>query len=289
MTTMNRKKYLMIPLVLTCQLLTSCFDKFDPESYKPTFTISGFTAVEEIKPSNLVAYWNFDGALTETVSGTNGTNKGSSFINGFKGEAINFDGAAKTYATFEAPAALRDMKSFTISFWVNPILVDSDGDGDNNGVLGLFGLSNVSKFWGNIEWFVENDSKLDGARVKVILTSNSTDERDILVQNIKNFFGSWSNHTVTFDAATGELKYYINGSIAGTKTVTFGSPFAFTNSGPVVFGTVQFQTTPSLTSSHGTEDWADWLTGAMDEVRVYNTVLSQTEINAMVVLQGKGK
>ncbi|HEY0655259.1 MAG TPA: LamG domain-containing protein [Chryseosolibacter sp.] len=286
---MNRKKYIMVPLVLMCQLLTSCFDKFDPESYKPTFTINGFTAVDEIKPSNLVAYWSFDGALTETVSGTTGTNKGSGFVNGFKGQAINFDGAAKTYATFEAPAALKEMKSFTISFWVNPTLVDTDGNNENDGILGLFGLSNASRFWGNIEWFVENGSKADGARIKIIFTSNNADERDILVENVKNFFGSWSNHTVTFDATTGALKYYVNGSLAGTKTVTFPAPFAFANSGPVVFGTVQFQTTPSLTSSHGTEPWASWLTGAMDEVRVYNTPLTQTEVNAMVVLQGKGK
>jgi hypothetical protein len=56
-----------------------------------------------------------------------------------------------------------------------------------------------------------------------------------------------------------------------------------------VLGAVQFQTTPSLTTSHGSEPWASWLTGSLDEVRVYNTPLTQEEVNALVVLQGKGK
>jgi hypothetical protein len=57
----------------------------------------------------------------------------------------------------------------------------------------------------------------------------------------------------------------------------------------MVFGTVQFQTTPSLTSSHGSESWASYLTGAMDELRIYNKALSAENVNALVVLQGKGK
>ena len=65
-------------------------------------------------------------------------------------------------------------------------------------------------------------------------------------------------------------------------------PIAFENSGPMVFGTVQFQTSPSLTT-HGPEDWASHLTGTIDEVRVYNKALNEGDINALVVLQGKGK
>jgi hypothetical protein len=267
----NNKIFISIFMTLSCMALVSCYDKFDSESYKPTFSISGFTAASEIKPSNLVAYWDFEGSLTETVSATPGTNKGSGFVNGFKGQAINFDAAAKTYATFEAPAAIKDMKSFTISFWVNPTLVDADGNNENDGILGLFGLSNPGRFWGNIEWFVENGSTADAAKVKVILTSNNTQEQDILATGIKNFFGSWSNHTVTFDATTGVMNYYVNGALSITKTVAFAAPFT------------------CLTTSHGSEPWASWLTGSMDEVRVYNTPLTQEEVNALVVLQGKGK
>ena len=276
-------------MIVVAQGLTSCYDKFEPESYKPVFTISGFTAVDEIKSDKLVAYWPFDGSLLETKSNVTGTNKGTNFVNGFKGQAINFTGSSKTYAVFDTPAAVSGLTSFTISLWVNATLVDSDANGSNDGILGLFGLSNPSRFWGNIEWFVENNSKVDGAIVKVIMTSNNADERDILASNVKNFFGSWTSHTLSFNATNNELKYYVNGALAASKIITLPNAFGFTNNGPIVFGAVQFQTNPSLTTSHGTEPWASWLTGAIDEVRVYNTVLTPEEINALVVLQGKGK
>jgi hypothetical protein len=56
----------------------------------------------------------------------------------------------------------------------------------------------------------------------------------------------------------------------------------------MVLGAVQFQTTPSLTN-HGIEPWANWLTGSIDELRIYNAALTPTEVGALVVLQGKGK
>jgi hypothetical protein len=57
----------------------------------------------------------------------------------------------------------------------------------------------------------------------------------------------------------------------------------------MVFGTVQFMTTPSLTTTHGAEPWASFLTGQLDEVRVYNKALTEAEVQALIVLQGKGK
>ncbi|HEX8038419.1 MAG TPA: LamG-like jellyroll fold domain-containing protein, partial [Chryseosolibacter sp.] len=98
----------------------------------------------------------------------------------------------------------------------------------------------------------------------------------------------WTSHTLTYNAATSTLTYYINGSTAATKTAPWTGPITFANSGPVVMGTVQFQTTPSLTN-HGPEDWAGYLTGAIDEVRIYNKALTPEQVNALVVLQGKGK
>jgi hypothetical protein len=51
---------------------------------------------------------------------------------------------------------------------------------------------------------------------------------------------------------------------------------------------VQFQTDPSI-GCCGKQDWASYLTGVIDEVRIYNVALTTEEINALVVLQGKGK
>jgi hypothetical protein len=268
--------------------LAGCYDKFDPESYQPVFSISGYAAVDEIEPSSLVAYWSFDGDANETISGNASATSQTTIVNGFKGQAVNFNANNPSWLTYEAGEAITGLQSFTISFWVNPTFVDNDANNSNDGIIGLVGLSNPDRFWGNIEWFIENNSNPDAAIIKVILTNNNAVETDIVVNSYKGLFDNWTNHTLTYDAATSTLSYYINGSRLATKTTPWTGPIAFVNSGPMVMGTVQFQTSPSLTN-HGPEDWASHLTGAIDEVRIYNKALSETDINALVVLQGKGK
>jgi len=268
--------------------LSACYEKFDPESYQPVFTISGYSATDEIAPSNLVAYWSFDGDLNDIVSGNAANNHETTLVNGFKGQGVNFNATNPSWLTYEAGGEITGLESFTILFWVNPAFVDNDASNGVDGIIGLVGLSNPDRFWGNIEWFIENNSNPEGAIVKVILTHNNETETDIVVSNYAGLFDNWTNHALTYDAGTATLSYYINGSRLATKTTPWTGPIAFANSGPMVFGTAQFQTTPSLTN-HGPEDWASHLTGAIDEVRIYNTALSQDDINALVVLQGKGK
>jgi len=285
----NSKAGLVISLItLTGFFVSSCYDKFDPESYKPVFTISGYSATDEIEPGSLVAYWSFDEGVNESLSGTEATTHETSLVNGFKGQAVNFNANSPSWLTYEAGEEIVALGSFTISFWVNPKFVDTDVSNGVDGIIGLVGLSNPERFWGNIEWFIENNSNPDAAIVKVILTHNNATETDILVSGYKGLFDSWTNHALTYDATTSTLAYYINGSQMATKTTPWTGPIAFVNSGPMVFGTVQFQTSPSLTN-HGPEDWASHLTGAIDEVRIYNMALTQEQVNALVVLQGKGK
>ena len=275
-------------IALTGLLLSGCYDKFDPESYKPVFTISGYSSTEEIEPASLVAYWSFDGDVNEVLSGTPATAHETSLVNGFKGQAVNFNASSPSWLTFEAGEAITGLGSFTISFWMNPVFVDNDADNSIDGVIGLVGISNPESFWGNIEWFIENDSNPDAAILKVILNHNNAQSADIVVTNYKGLFDNWTNHTLTYDGATSTLSYFINGSRQATKTTPWTGPMALVNSGPVVMGTVQFQTSPSLTN-HGPEDWASHLTGTIDEVRIYNKALTAEQLNALVVLQGKGK
>ena len=287
-TDKTRSGWIMMVMALAMVFVGGCYDKFDPESYKPVFTISGYSATSEIEPESLVAYWSFDEGVHETISGTEGTTHETGLVNGFKGQAVNFNASSPSWITYEAGEEITGLESFTVSFWVNPKFVDADANGSIDGIIGLVGLSNPGRFWGNLEWFIENNSKPDASIVKVILTHKNEQETDIVVSNYKGLFDSWSNHTLTYDAATSTLTYFINGSQLATKTTPWTGPIEFVNSGPLVFGTAQFQTSPSLTN-HGPEDWASHLTGAIDEVRIYSKALTHDQVNALVVLQGKGK
>lgn len=274
--------------VVTAVVLWGCYDEFDPDSYRPVFSISGYSATEEIEPQSLVAYWSFDEGLNETVSGGEVTTHETVVVNGFKGQAVSFNASSPSWLLYEPGEAITGLESFTISFWVNPQFVDNNADNGIDGIIGLVGLSNPERFWGNIEWFIENGSNPDAAIVKVILTHDNAQETDIVVSGYKGLFDAWTHHTLTYDANTATLTYYINGAQQATKTTPWTGPMAFVNSGPMVFGAVQFQTSPSLTN-HGPEPWASHLTGAIDEVRIYNKALTAEQINALVVLQGKGK
>jgi hypothetical protein len=294
-TNINRISILL--LLVIASSVSGCYDKFDADSYKPPFTVNGFSAVDEIKSTSLIAYFPFDGSLGETISGATGSNTGTSFISGFKGQGINLKGADKSYLTFDTPAAVDGMESFTISFWVNPTFIDTDSNNGIDGILGFVNLSNPTGFWGNIDWFVENDnpsppngdhSNNEKATIKVHIQGTATQDTWVTVERYKGLFGVWSNHTLTYDATTSQFIYYINGSKVQTATSSWTGPINFAGSGPMVFGTVQFQTTPSI-GCCGNQDWASYLTGAMDEIRIYNTALAETEVNALVVLQGKGK
>lgn len=271
-----------IAITLLCWfILTSCYKKFDPITYAPPFTINGYSAASEIASSNLVAYWAFDGSLIDSVSNNVGTNTGTSFTTtGFKNSALQ--GAANGYVLTDPSSALSSLTSFTVSEWVNT-------SPPSSGIIGLFSLVNKNTFWGNIELFVENGSSNANGKLRLHVSKNGSDFT-YATDNIQNLFNGWVNITYTYDQTTNQFTLYINGSKVSSGTAgTLTGPLVFTNVGKVVFGTVQFQTNPSQTSASTSQSWASFLTGQIDEVRVYNKVLTPTEINSLVVLQGKGK
>ncbi|MGZ3845420.1 MAG: LamG-like jellyroll fold domain-containing protein [Flavisolibacter sp.] len=268
--------------------LSSCYKKFDPKSYQPAFTVNGYSSVTEIASGNLVGYWALDGSYIDSVSKAVATNAGTSFATGFKGQGASFDVAAKSYITTATPTAIKNMSSFTISFWANPKFVDADNDTKIDGIIGFVNLARTDDFWGDIDWFIENGSTASLAIIKVHVVGGSKDTW-LTINNVNNLFGKWANHSLTYDAGTNTLTYYVNGSSVGSATASWTGGIQFPSPGPLVFGTTQFQTTPSLGTAGGSQSWASYLTGMMDEIRIYNKALSASELQAMVALQGKGK
>jgi hypothetical protein len=276
-------------LLIASVILPSCYKKFDAGSYAPVFTINGFSSVNSIATSNLVGYWSFDDGYVDSVSNTVATNSGTSLTNGFKGKGASFNVANKSYISLTPSVKITGLQSFTISFWVNPTFVDADGNGEVDGIIGFVNLARADGFWGNIDWFIENGSKQNSAIIKAHVVGSPTKDTWVTISNYPTLFGKWSSHTLTYDAATGKLTYYINGASVASATAPWTGGVAFPSPGPLIFGTTQFQTNPSNGTAGGTQPWASYLTGAMDEIRIYNRALTESEVNAMVVLQGKGK
>lgn len=260
-------------------MLSSCYKQFDPEDYQPDLVIGGYTSTSEIAPDNLVAYWGFNGNFNDSISGTAATNVGMSTTGGIKGQAIQ--GAIDAYLLATPSDEVKNMSSFTISYWVNAPL-------NPDGIVGTVNLNHATRFWGNINMFFENGSSETVAKFKYILTSGTT-EVGSDVYDLQNFWGSWNNMTLTYDEATSTAKLFVNGSRIAEKAFAGLGPIQFDEATTLIFGTVQFQTDPSSTTATGKQDWASYLTGAMDEIRIYNIALSDTDVNSLVKLEGRGK
>lgn len=267
-------------LLVSAVLLTSCYKKFDPKSYQPAFTVNGYTSVAEIGGGSLVGYWAFNGSYVDSVSNTAGTNKGTGFTTGFKGQALQ--GAMNGYVLSVPGNAIKNMQSFTVTEWVNT-------PPPSTGIIDIFTLANTTQFWGNIEIFFENGSDNSNGKLRVHIYQNGGDHTYSL-DGVPNLFNTWVNLAVTYDAASSLVTVYVNGSKVGSGTVAgVSGPLSFANVGNIVFGTPQFQTSPSQTSGASAQGWASFLTGQIDEVRVYNKALTASDLQAMIVLQGKGK
>ncbi len=249
-------------------------------SGKATSSSVNFEKVAPYQPKydGEIFYAPFDGDYLELLTIESGTTGGSpTFVDGVLGKAVSLDAANKGYILFPSDA-LSAVESFSMSFWVKPDFVDGNTDGGIDGILGLVNLSNTDGFWGNIDFFVENGSNPSAAKMVIHVTNDDSETWITEVNNVAGFFGAWTHHVVTYDGAAHQFKYYINGTLKLTKAAGWTDALSFQKPGPLVLGTVQFQTNPSLTTNTGAQDWASYLTGELDEVRLFNRALSAADV-----------
>lgn len=271
-------------LVVLAFGFTSCQKSFNPASYAPAQTFGGYAASRDIAASNLVGYWGFENSLIDSVSSTNGTGVGTSFTTGIKGNALQ--GANNGYFITTPSSAVVGLKSFTISFWVN-------SPQNTNGTFGLVCLSNTQDFWGNLDIFFENGSTSTNANLKAHIENwiTPTTDNDQWLGSfaIGNVWNKWTHIVLTYDATTSTFVTYVNGSSINTTVKAGNGPLTFQNASALIFGTMQFNTTPSLGTAGGPQSWASYMPGAMDEVRIYNAPLAAADVKALYQLQNLGK
>jgi hypothetical protein len=276
---MKKLTLLMIPVALAFVGLSSCHKDFDPKSYAPPLVINGFSSTNAVAKDALVAHYAFDGNLIDSVSGTAGVATGTSFSGGVVKQALQ--GAANSYVLATPSAAVKSLSSFTIDEWVNTAP-------PGPGIIGIFTLANTTSFWGNIEMFYQNGSTNAAGQFQMHL-ANATKDGFYVVNNVQNLFDKPVNIAVTYNAADGTCQLFVNGSKVNSGPSGITGPLDFQNVGKLVFGCVQFETSPSLTSATDSQPWAYYNLGTTDEVRIYNKVLSSSEIGAIVALEGRGK
>lgn len=202
--------------------------------------------------AELVAIWRLDegsGTLATDCSGNGNTGtltNGPVWTAGRTGQALAFDGL-DDHARAASTRGLNLSSAITLAAWVKP---DALSNFYSNVVVK--GVSGQRGYGLNFQW-----DKLNFVKVGV----------EDVTSTIAFTLGSWQHAAVTWEAATGEVKFYRNGVLAETlrRPQAVNAPMdqdALTIGSWPDPGTTLFQ-------------------GVIDQVRIYSGALSATEVQEL--------
>jgi len=206
-----------------------------------------------IPPAGLVAAYSFDegaGTFVADSSGNNnlGTLKGSvAWTTGGRfGNALSFSGGT---ITVPAAASLDLTTAMTLEAWVYPTAAPS-----------TWGTVVMKEQSGEFVYTLYAGSP-SAQPYALINTGNSASTESGTFAPTTLPVNTWSHLTSTYDGAN--VRLYVNGVLMGSQPAS-GS--IATSSGALMLG--------------GNNVWGEYLSGVIDEVRIYNRALSLAEIQA---------
>lgn len=265
---------------------------------------------DQIASTNLKARWTFDGTNNEAISGLAPTNsQGASFTTGKKGQALSLNNGFLLYPTIPNLSSANALNSVTVSMWVNtnnrvdkatsffaltsPTSVQPDW---NQGPLNIYAetgkpltvndtlvLHAAFHTYRNGNYNIGGDNINDyGAR--------GTDFQTVLGAN------KWVHYVMRYDGATSNIDLFANGvrvsnnnfrnRTTGTPAVGIGNIVINPPTQVLIGGwpnaTTGFTLSPAQT-------WQGLMVGSIDEIRVYNTPLSDQDIGYLFQLEDAGR
>ena len=233
--------------------------------------------------AELISHYAFDGDATNSVAGApDGTIVGNpQFVTGFDGTvngALQFDGGVDTAAddyvdttTSGLPNSTAGLMSGSLAFWIKTSsTAQTRCFGTHNDLVGDGGDSTALQL--SLNW-PEEDA------LRLYLRQAGGQRYDISVDETSWRNGEWHHIAFTWDvAATGVAAAYVDGVASQNVTledgITSGDAFtAFDNS--------------LYIGAHNDRGAAvDELGGTLDEIRVYDGMLTASEVAALVPIIG---
>lgn len=245
--------------------------------------IDGYDSSDQIFPQNLVAYWSFDDTKNELKSNSAPTQTaGDTFIAGMKGKAIKLSAGYLYYAKQFDAFKTNNLKSFTISTWVQIA---------NNGSKRtmLLQLARPGIFDGNFDFRLNTQSTSTtflgiGPRFSAVVGS-----QDNLNASLSPTFGAnvWTHILLTYDSTTGIFKIWANGVDVGSYNSRGTGNNLFKAYEPTEF--IIGGNYNTIGKPVNTDVSYAAMTGSLDELRIFNRVLPDAHIRALYNLGKAGK
>jgi len=214
--------------------------------------------------SGLVGLWSFDGpdvsgttAYDRSGQSNNGTIAGATPVLGKLGQSLSFNGTSNYVGV--ADSSSLNPSVFSVSFWVNMPSTPSSAAG----LIGHWGSASAYRAW-DIRW--ETTNKL--------LFAISDGGSNTGYNNTANSFslGNWHNIVATYNAGT--FYIYVDGVLESTSLAGGTNPTGALNASPgtrlIIGATCNDSDVPA--------DPVFFSQKSMDDVRIYNRVLSASEV-----------
>lgn len=226
-----------------------------------------------LPPPGLLGWWPGDGNANDIQLGSNGTPmNGASFAPKLVGQVFSFDGVDDFVEVLDTPALHVITTAVTVDAWINPQQSPFGEDW-------VFARRDPLISEG-ISLFVNNGGFLSAP----LQTTEVGTEIRSAIPVIK--FGQWQHVAVTADTVTGQVRLYVNGKGVATQVAGGSSqPISgrFVDVTHLFIGQRQGSDTPE--GAPGAQRY----NGLIDEVEVYNRVLSGAEIQAIFFVGARGK
>jgi len=271
--------FAVIALLFTGMVFTSCEEK-EPDPYE------GKTNPSTIAAANLVAYFPFESETASIEKGTGITynKKGgaASFALGRRGNAYK-GSTSQAYLEYNVDSlnnVFKSMTEFTMGAWIKTPPAGGAAD--------IFRLNSGDAFMGNLVLMLEGGSNNDSLDIKGYLFNSTTEWKGQDIRKAHRSFLSdrWVHVAYSYNKTTSTETLYANGlpvatsvRYAGPKVGEVQPPL-----GPLTFksGMTKILIGAWAQQLDGTgQDWMKYYPGLLDELRIYNKALTDTEMKAL--------
>jgi len=237
-----------------------------------------------IATTNLVAYFPFDGTGIETIANlTPSVQTGVTYVAGRRGQAYQGAELAHLLYTLPASSKMKSLTSFSIGMWFKSPLVT----GDPEPTIFEIGKSD-DLFWGNLKLALNRlDANADSLQLKAFFLKNGAtwSGQHVSYSNSNFIINKWMHLVFEYDAITSKYKIYLNGVQVVTNDgvenrysedgIALGE-LAFVNADVINIGAWR-----TKTEAAATDAWMGWFLGNLDELRVYDKALNDSEVKAL--------
>ena len=269
----------LLSVLLIAVVATSCQKMDKPEL--------GNYPVDANPPNGpLKFYVAFDGTTTnplmnavDSIRANFPSDNPFTTVDGIKGKGVT--GVNQKFIKYPSFNSWASSSSFTISIWYK-----KDGQTkNNNGTNGpeyLLSMKAVNNFhWSNAVGFVFLEGNNTACAIKTMFVSNAGDawftwEGGQSIAGLCD--NNWHHLVLTYDETTSQVKLYIDG-VQNPNVKTWGGHGALNLATDKIS---EFRIGAGPSTSYASDDWlACTFKGSLDQLRMYSTVLTQAEIQAL--------